>query len=421
MTAADASLHRPRRAFGIAACLLVLWTGLGCGPREEQRSLVRRPLAPKSEDGWTRLILDPASQLAPGDLWIGDDSGKSLPFLRERSGLWGPRQLDVDKLLLGTDAEGRPSAEFSLRLPPGWNIRDREHLRIDLDLQGKPPWVCRVDVARRMEGPTLFGLPRESPIQLQNLDGKEAIANFLVPWDSRDYRVVLQALSGPAPTIRSLKVTAVTEAAALDPDRVLTPAELLCEIPAPAPERWRLRLAATERVVGLEVQLKAPSGPVRPVAVLPPADTVPGEPPRVLRSADLAWNLPPRGGRGSRILFDPVLTNRLILALPTGARLESVKVLARDEEILFPVQAGRRYWLHLGGKAKPAGEPGLLPPSRLIYGRDPIRMGSPEPDPQGLPRAVPRARKDWQRWSALGGAAVLALAAAVLLFRQREA
>lgn len=420
MTAADASLQRSCQAFGIAACLLVLWAALGCGPREDRISLVRRSLAPKSEDGWTRLVLDPAAQLPSGDLWIGDDNGKPVPLLRERSGLWGPRQLDIDKLLLGTDVEGRPSAEFSLRLPPAWSIRDREHLRIDLDLQGKPPWVCRVDVARRMEGPTLFGLPRESPVQLQNLDGKESISSFLVPWDSKDYRVVLQALSGSAPTIRSLKVTAVTEAAAMDPDRALAPAELQCEIPAPAPERWRIRLAATERVVGLDVQLKAPSGPVRPVAVLPPADPEAGDPPRVLRSTDLAWNLPPKGGRGSRILFEPVLTNRLVLALPTGARLESVKVLARDEEILFPVQAGRRYWLHLGGKAKPAGEPGLLPPSRLIYGRDPIRMGSPEPDPQGLPRAVPRARRDWQRWAALGGAAVLALIAAALMFRQRD-
>lgn len=421
MSAATAPFHRTRRVIsGVARAAAILAVLVGCGPREDRGSLRRRPLAPKTEDGWTRLTLDAEAQRAAGDLWIGDDAGTPVPFLRETSGLWGPRQLDVEKLLLGMDAEGRPSAEFSLRLPPSWSIRDREHLRIDLDLQGRPPWVCRVEVARRLEGPALLGLPRESPLHLQNLDGKDPAASFLVPWDSKDYRVVLQPLSGSAPSIRSLKVTAVTEPEAMEPHAILAPAELRCEIPAPAPERWRIRLAATERVVGLEVQLKAPVAPVHPVLVLPPAGAEAADPPRNLRSRGLAWHLPPKGGRGSRIRVEPLLTDRLVLALPTGARLEAAKVLVHHDELLFPVKAGRRYWLHLGGKAKAAGEPPPLPPSRLIYGRDPIRMGPTEPDPQGLPRALPSLKKAWLRGSAFAGAALLAVLALLLLRRRRE-
>ena len=409
--------HQARRLAVRALTLVCVLGAVSCRPTEDRRPLVRHPLVPKTESGWTRLKLDQGAQLQPGEAWIGDEAGKAVPFLRNHPGLWGPRQLDIERLLLGMDSEGRPSAEFTLRPPPSWSLRDREHLRIDLVLQGKAPWVCRVDVARRLEGATLLGLPRESPLRLQDLDGKGGPTGFLVPWDSKEYRVVLQALSGTAPTIRSVKVTAVTDPSAMEPDKVLSPAELQCEISAPAPERWRIKLGAVERVVGLDVQLKAPSAPVRPVVILPGADAA--TPPRNLQSEDLAWNLPPKGGRGSQILLEPVLTDKLLLALPAGARLETVRVLVRNDELLFPVQAGHRYWLHLGGMAKPAGPPGQLPPSRLIFGRDPIRMGPAEPDPQALPRIISGVSKVTLRWAAFGGAALLALIAAALLWRRR--
>jgi hypothetical protein len=400
--------------------ILAVLGGLACGPQEDRQALARRPLLPKSDDGWTRLPLDVDAQRRPGELWVGDEAGRPVPSLRGRSGLWGQRQLDVEKLLLGTDPEGRPSAEFRLRLPPTWSIRDREQLRIDLDLQGTVPWVCRVDVSRRMEGPALFGLPRESPIHLQDLGGKDGVASFLVPWDSLDYRVVLQALSGSVPSLRSLKVTAVTESAGLEIEKSIVPAEVQCEIQAPAPERWRLRLGSVERVVGLEIHLKVPSAPVKPSVMLPPPESDPSGSPRPLASKELLWNFADKRGRGSRIVLEPLLTDRLLLGLPAGSRLDSVRVLVRSDELLFPVQAGRRYWLHLGGKANPAGDAGTLPPSRLIYGRDPIRMGPTEPDPQGLPRSLPSTRKVWLRWGAFGAAAALALLAAALLWLRRE-
>lgn len=298
-------------------------------------------------------------------------------------------------------------------------MREREHLRIDLDLQGRAPWACRVDVARKLEGAALLGLPRTSPLQVHDLGRGESVASLLVPWDAREYRLVLQPLLGTAPNLRNVRVSAVTEPAGLEPARVLAPADLTCEIPSPAPERWRLRLPGVERVVGLEVALRPTAQPGRPVAVVPAAG--PGEAPRNLKVQDLVWNLPPRGGRGSRVDLDPVLTDRLVLALPPGARLETVKVLVRPEELLFPVQAGRRYWLHLGGRArKAAGEPPPLPPGRQVYARDPMRLGPPEPDPQGLAQPRPRGRAPWLRAGALGGAALLAVLAGFLLFRRRE-
>lgn len=399
----------------LAALVLLL---SACGPRVDRASLQRRPLTVKNESGWARLRLEPATLAAEGEPWIGDEEGRPVPFLRERPGLWGARQLDVEKLLLGADAEGRATAEFSLRIPPTLAIRDREHLRIDLDLHEKLPWIARVELARRLEGAAFLGLPRESPLHLQNLDGQRAVTGFLVPWDAREYRVVLHPIAGSAPTIRSLRVSAVTEPAAMEPDKVLVPAELQCEIAAPAPERWRIRLASAERAVGLEIQLKAPAPPVRPVVLAP--GTEGGAAPRSLSGLDLAWNLPQRGRPGTRIAVEPSLTDRLVLALPAGARLESAKVLARSEDLLLPVQAGRHYWLHLGGLAKPAGEPGPLPPSRLIYGRDPIRLGPAEPDPQGIPRPLPPASRAWMRWAALGGAALLAAVVGALLGRSRE-
>lgn len=422
MPAADASPFppsrvRPRAAWR-AAALAVLAIGCTSGP--DRSGLQRRPVAPRSETSWTRLPLDAESLRLGGEPWIGDDGAQAVPSLRERPGLWGPRQLDIDKLLLGMDSEGRPSAEFTLRLPPGWSVRDREHLRIDLDLQGRTPWFCRVDVARRMEGPSLLGLPRESPLSVQDLGRKESVASILVPWDAREYRVVLQALAGTAPNIRSAKVTAVTDPAAMDPDRALAPSELLCEIPSPAPERWRIRLASPERVVGLEVVLKAPSAPVKPVVLLPPPGGDADGPARTLRSQDLVWNLPQKGGRGTRISLEPVLADRLVLALPAGARLDTVRVLVRADELLFPVQAGRRYWLHLGGRAKPAPDPGPLPPSRLIYARDPARVGPAGPDPEGLPQLQAPRRKTWLRRAALGAAAALAVLAVALLLRRRD-
>lgn len=418
MSAAHPTSPRPARTSAAWATVLLAALAVGCGPRDDRAALVRRPLAPRSESGWTRLPLDAETLRLGGEPWISDEAGQPVPSLRERPGLWGPRQLDIEKLHLGLDPEGRPSAEFALRVPPGWSVRDREHLRIELDLQGRSPWVCRVDLSRKLEGTALLGLPQASPIVLQDLGRKDNGASFLVPWDAREYRVVLHALSGTAPSIRNAKVSAVTDPSAMAPDRAVAPAELQCEVPAPAPERWRLRLESPERVVGLEVALKAPSPPLKPVVQLPGSE--PDAPPGTLRSQDLVWNLPQKGGRGTRVGFEPVTTDRLVLALPTGARLDTVRVLVRADELLFPVQAGRRYWLHLGGQARSGGEAGPLPPSRLIYAKDPARLGPAEPDPAGVPKVRPSQRKVWLRRAALVGAALLAMLAVALLLHRRE-
>ena len=131
---------------------------------------------------------------------------------------------------------------------------------------------------------------------------------------------------------------------------------------------------------------------------------------RVLPVQGLLWNLPALDSRATRLSIQPVPTDRLGLELPSGARLQEVKLLVRREVLIFPAEAGRPYFLHLGGLIKPApGDLGALPPSRLIYAKDPLRLGPPEPDPQGLGRTITFAERSrpWLPWGA--GLAVLLL------------
>ncbi len=394
---------------------------LGCGPTEDRRGLERRPVAPKSDGGWVRLPLDAQAQRGAAKLWLGDAEGQPVPFLRERDGLWEARALDLDRLLLGQDAAGRPTAEFVLRVPATWRIRDREHLRIELDLSGLAPWVCQAEVQRRLEGGTFLGLTRESPLHVHDLGGAAGASRTLVvPWDAQHYRITLVPAVGKAPFIRSLRVVAATEPRELEADQVLAPAEAKREVGSGG-ERWTLKLPAEERVVGLEVALHPPAAPLRPGVSLP-GDGQPGSAPaRDLQVQGLVWNLPALDSQANRLGFDPVSTDRLALSLPAGARLRDAKVLVRREVLLFPAEAGRPYYLHLGGGTKTApGDLGALPPSRTVYARDPMVLGPPEPDPQGVPRLVTFSERTrpWLPWAA--GLAVLLLGGyAVTLFRPK--
>ena len=129
-------------------------------------------------------------------------------------------------------------------------------------------------------------------------------------------------------------------------------------------------------------------------------------------SQGLVWNLPALHSRSTRLAVGPVVTDRLRLDLPEGARLDTVKLLTRREVLLFPAEAGKRYFLHAGGRIKhaPGNLADLPESSRAVYGRQPLALGPAEPDPQGLPVLVEGAAltRPWLSW--LVGLAVAVMA-----------
>lgn len=392
--------------------LLGLILASGCA-REDRASLRQRPISPAPTSGWARLPLDAGAQRQLHGAWIGDGVGRSIPFLEAREGLWESRALPLETLLTGRDAEGRPTVEFSLRLPEGWQVGERETLRLDLDLDGQAPWAAQVKAERMQPGGAFVAYDPPAPLHLYDLSPSGARRSLDLPWDGHRYRLTLRASQGEAPRIRGLSVRAETRPEALE-------AELALEgdlVPDPdQPRTWCLTFPDTERLVGLDLLLAPPAAPLRPeirVGDGPAAD-------RIWPCSDLAWNLPALATQARRIAFAPVQARSLAVTLPEGASPRSLRVLVRRQTLIFPAEAGQAYALHLGGRSKPApGNLGALPSIRALASRAPLTLGPPEPDGQGLPRlegADQRARP-WMPWVA--GLAVLALGfVAWRLYRQ---
>ena len=404
-----------RLALGLLALLSALL--LACAPKEDRSKLFRSPVSPAAVSGWARLPLDGNAQLAYPEVWLSDAEGVSIPFEVEREGLWQPRKMELSQLLLGRDAKDQPTAEFSLKFPAGWQVRDREHLKVDLDLEGQAPWVCRVEVERRLPESAFLRLERDVPSHLFDLGMLDGQRGFYIPWDAQTYRVTLVSTQGVAPQITGLKVTASTRPEELQADEVVTPRVEKSEETGGSSERWALKLDSSQRVVGADVLLKPPVAPVQPQFKATVKESG-----RTSRSAQssyeswvssqgLLWNLPALSTKATRVSIGPIVTDRLLLTLPEGARLDTVKLLIRREVLLFPSESGRAYFLHTGGRVKQApGSLAALPDSsRAVYSREPLKLGSGEPDPQGLPILIQGAERTrpWLPWVA--GLAVLIL------------
>lgn len=381
---------------------------LACAPSPDRGGLQRRALTPAAASGWARLPLDGPAQRAWPELWLSDAEGVAIPFEVEREGLWQPRALDLEHVLLGRDPAGKATAEFTLRFPEGWQVREREHLRVDLDLEGKAPWVCRVEVQRRLEGGAFLSLERDAPLHVFDLGEAGGRRSFYLPWDARTYRLTLAPTQGEGPRLKGIALTACTRPEELRADEVLTPR---LEPKGDGPRAvWLLRLEAPERIVGADVVLKPPVAPVLPELRVPapPRGGSPGSgpdaTPALLPVQGLVWNLPALGSRSTRLAWGPIVTDRLELSLPEGARLDEVKLLVRREVLIFPAEAGRAYYLHTGGLVKHApGSLGALPASsRTVYATDPLKLGAAGADPNGLPRVVPGAERTrpWLPWAA---------------------
>lgn len=391
--------------------LLLLLLTFACA-REDHASLHRRPISPTPASGWARLPLDAEAQRRIGGAWIGDGSGRSIPFLQAREGLWEPRLLPLEHLLIGRDGQGRPTVEFSLKLPEGWQVGERESLQLDFDLEGRAPWVAQVQAERQREGGAFIAFDPVAPLHLYDLAPSGSRRSLDLPWDGHRYRLTLLASQGEAPRIRSLTARAETRPEALE-------AELALEVPlVPEPGKpgtWRLSLSDSDRIVGLDLVLAPPTAPLRPELRIGDGP----EPDRPWACSDLIWNLPALDTRATRIALAPVQARTLTLTLPEGATPLSARILVRRRTLIFPAEAGQAYRLHLGGEAKPApGSLGALPSIRTLAATSPLTLGVREPDDQGIPHretADQRARP-WMPW--LAGLALLVLGgAAWRLFR----
>ncbi len=396
------------------AALLLLLLCLAC-TREDRASLYRRPISPTPASGWARLPLDAESQRQIKGAWIGDGAGRSIPFLEAREGLWESRALPLENTLTGKDADGRPTVEFSLKLPEGWRVGERESLKLDLDLDGRAPWVAQVKAERQREGGGFIAYDPVSPLHLYDLSPSGNRRTLDLPWDGHRYRLTLLASQGGAPRIRGLSARAETRPEALEAELALD--STLTPEPG-QPRTWRVTLPDTERVVGLDLVLAPPTAPLRPEIRMGEGT----EEDRGWASSDLVWNLPALNTRSSRIALAPVQAKSLTITLPEGATPLSVRLLVRRQTLIFPAEAGQAYALHLGGEAKPApGSLGALPSIRTLAARAPLTLGAREADDQGLPhREGPDQRaRPWMPW--IAGLALLVLGfAAWRLFRPAE-
>lgn len=397
-----------------SAATLLLVLSLACA-REDRAALHRRPISPTSASGWARLPLDAESQRELSGAWIGDAAGRSIPFLEAREGLWDTRPLPLEILLTGRDAEGRSTAAFSLKVPQGWRVGERESLRLDLDLEGQAPWVVEVKAEREHEGGGFIAYEPVAPLHLYDLSPSGSRSSLELPWDSHRYRLTLLASQGQAPRIRSLQVWAQTRPEALETELALDGA---FGPVSGQPRTWRLTLPEGERVVGLELELAPPAAPLRPdIRIGEAADEERGWP-----CSDLVWNLPALNTRSTRIALAPAQAKVLTLSLPEGAAPQRARALVRRQTLIFPAEAGRTYALHLGGEKKPApGSLGALPDIRSLAARAPLTLGTREPDDQGLARreGPDHWARPWMPWVAALALLVLGYATWRLM-RQAE-
>lgn len=392
------------------ALAALLFLALACA-REDASGLRRRSISPPPASGWARMVLDSVALADPRGIWISDAAGRSVPFLQAREALWAPQPLDLDRPVFGTDAQGRPTAEFGLKLPEGWRVGERARLRLDLDLEGEAPWVATVSAARQRAAGAFLAFDDPAPAHLYDLGASGRRFRLELPWDGERYRLTLLADQGRPPRITGLRASAETGPEALEPERAV---EVPLEPLPGQPQTWRLTLPRPDRIAGLDLLLVPPAAPLRIEAAFDAAPLAP--------VPDPIWNLPALGSRASRIPLPPTLARQVTLRLPDGARPQSATLRIRRPVLLFPAEAGQAYALHLGGQARPApGDLGALPSSRLLLAGPTLALGPEAPDPEGLPRRVEpgeRARP-WMPW--LAGAAVLALAlAAWRLLRDGE-
>jgi hypothetical protein len=369
----------------------------------------QRPIVvPADHHGWARVELDAAAQREREFLWLSDGEGRPNAFLFESGDLWQSRELEITDTLYGTDESGRLSAEFRPRLPSGWQLGEREHLAIEVEVESSPTFVAQVQVQRRRENGEWLRLDQTFPFYDLGVGNHRKLS---IPWDGDHFRLRFEVSQGEIRSIRQLNVRA--QSAPESSAAILVLAQI--QPPRPGSENaWIVSLAEEERIVGLELELAPPVAPIAVRVFVPQSEG--GETRRLDTRFDLAngsyvWDLPALSSRSNRVSLAPIVTNHLAIEVPSEVKIERVKALVSREKIIFPALPAATYYLHQNGELRQApGDLRALPDSRIIHQTKPLALGAAQNDPHGVAREATTADKTrpWLVWIVAALVALLA-------------
>ena len=369
------------------------------------QGLQRRPLSAPKQTGWATLTLDAEATRQRHALWLSDAAGRPLPSLEVRAGVHAAQTSVPGDLRLGRDAEGQPTAAFTVPKGSGGPV-----LRLDLEAPDRP-WIARLQLERRGPGGAWIAWDPKPRPHLWDLGAGAEERRVALPDEPGPWRLTLRAVVGRAPRLTGLTFEAPQRSWSLT-----TEARFPVAFQAEGPGRWRVEVPKGEDLRRLEVQLRAPAAPVQ-AQLLVPRPPVEGkaQEPVFLPAHGALWALPALDSEGTSLTLDAPQDGPLLLALPEGAEPVAIQAVCARATLAFPAEAGHAYFLHQGGARRQA--PGDL--AALASGFDPERaealtLGPAEPDPHGQAEAV-EAPTFWERqakaWPWVIGVLVAGLAA----------
>lgn len=397
-------MSRGRRLVVVTLGLATLAAGAGAEPW-------RAAVTPPPEGGWQRLVLTREAQRDAESLWLSGVDGRPTPFLRLEALPSRFEPVELAGLLLGRDESGFATAEMA-PVRPSAETESRA-LRFRFDVAADEPWVARLEVTRRSgDGEWIV---RDGPaLWLHDLGAASRRLEAFVQWDGERYRLRLLPLEGAALELRGLsaETDAIASAARFEEELPLAVEALE---PTRAESRWRLRLPERDRVRAIELDLEPPVAPLTVLLRRPGKERgVPG--PLVGRGS--VWNLPALDAESGDVdLSRPTLLGELELWAPTGVRVTAARARIRREILVFPAGEGERLILHGGGDGvrEAAGSLASLRIGSDLLEREPLLLGGPEPDPDGV-RTAP-TWEDRLRKILVPAVALVALALALLAWR----
>lgn len=389
---------------GMVGCVAMFSAGASAA------ELYRRPLGAVAANGWHQVQLDEAAQAAITDAWLGDASGRPVPFLRQ-SEMAGRREtLPMSRVLSGRDDAGALNVEFRLEA----TLAPADEMVLTLSLDGTPPWIAQAEIARRQAGGEWLALERVE--HLYEFGATERRLELRVPRDATEWRLRIRPVQGEIRRVAHLDAQ-VASARGEAPER-----EVLADVTR-VKDGWLIEAAAVLRIKAVDLTLDGAVAPVRAEAAVE-MQTSSRTPVHRTVGRGLVWRMPGLGSAESTVRFDaPVSAQRLLVQLPAGAEVRSARLRVQEERLWFVAEAGQRYALHFGGeKQAAAGNLRDLPADVWRSAPPVLTLGAPERDPFGRPAAkdAGEALRRWLPW--VIGALVLLLALVALrLLRQPAA